>query len=429
MVPEKPSDPLNTMRRGARQWTSSVLIFLGCWLILFQWNFGISDQRIRLDDTVIGIAVIVLALLSFRYTWSRWILAILGIWLQLAPLLIWASSPAAYLNNVVIGILLVAFSVLIPRLEHRVEGPGEKPPGWSYNPSAWIQRVPILILASVCWFITQHMAAFQLGYLKTVWDPFFQPGTVAVLSSNISKMFPLPDAGLGSVAYLVEALTACVGDQSRWRTGPWLVFLFGLLVIPVGLISILLIMLQPLVVGAWCSWCLLTALCMLFMIALTIDEVWAAIQFLWRVRKGKDLWNVFWRGGSIAGTQEEESLRGATVGFRCRYAFRGFTLRWNLILSALVGVWFMFVPWELSLQGHLYAYYILGPLVICVSIIAMAEVVRPLRWVNLLFAVLVIVAIWAVPFSGALAWQHIAIAILIAFFSSIGRRKVSKSGY
>jgi hypothetical protein len=78
---------------------------------------------------------------------------------------------------------------------------------------------------------------------------------------------------------------------------PWLVVAFAFLVIPVGIVSVTLIILQPVVVGFWCSWCLFTALCMLLMIVLTAGELAAVLQLLWEVkRSGKSVWKVFWKG-------------------------------------------------------------------------------------------------------------------------------------
>ena len=65
------------------------------------------------------------------------------------------------------------------------------PPGWSANPSAWSQRLPI------------------------------------------------PDAALGVFGYLLDAVTGAIGRRARWRTLPWMVIGFGLAVGLLGAVSIL----------------------------------------------------------------------------------------------------------------------------------------------------------------------------------------------
>ena len=158
------------------------------------------------------------------------------------------------------------------------------PRGWSYNPSSWPQRAPIIALALVGFFLSRQMAAFELGHITTLSDPFFGIGTERVLTSAVSRAFPIPDAGLGAFAYMIEFLMGFMGDKRRWRTMPWMVTFFGILVVPLGVVSIALIILQPLAVGAWCTPCLAAAAAMIVMIALTLDEVVAMLQFLVQAR-------------------------------------------------------------------------------------------------------------------------------------------------
>jgi hypothetical protein len=93
-----------------------------------------------------------------------------------------------------------------------------------------------------------------------------------------------------------------MGDQRRWRTMPWMVAGFGFVVIPLGIVSIVLVILQPLAVGAWCSLCLFTAGAMLLMIPLSLDEIVAMVQLIRRQKRaGASAWHVFWMGAHLAG--------------------------------------------------------------------------------------------------------------------------------
>jgi len=69
-----------------------------------------------------------------------------------------------------------------------------------------------------------------------------------VPTSTVSKSFPVSDADLGSVISVVELL---MGEPRRWRRMPWMVELFSLLVMSLSSVSVLLIMVQPVAVGAW----------------------------------------------------------------------------------------------------------------------------------------------------------------------------------
>ncbi len=98
-----------------------------------------------------------------------------------------------------------------------------------------------------------------------------------------------------------------MGSQSRWRTMPWMVTFFGILVIPLGLVHIFLVASQPVAVGEWCTFCLLAAAIMLPMIPLQVDEVIAMCQFMVeKKRQGESMWKVFWLGGGVDGGEMDE---------------------------------------------------------------------------------------------------------------------------
>ena len=83
-------------------------------------------------------------------------------------------------------------------------------------------------MAWVGFFGSRYLAAYQLGYIDHVWDPFFGDGTIIVLDSEVSKSFPISDGGLCNVSYTIEALTGYMGMSNRWRTMPWMVAFFGI---------------------------------------------------------------------------------------------------------------------------------------------------------------------------------------------------------
>jgi len=169
------------------------------------------------------------------------------------------------------------------------------PPGWTANPSTWAQRVPIVGLALIGAAIATYLALYQVGWSRTVWEPFFADGSRRVLGSSVSRVLPIPDAALGALGYLADAVAGVIGGRARWRTLPWIVLLFGLAVGPLGAVSILLVILQPVWVGAWCTLCLASALVSLVMIGPAMDEILASLQHLVRVRAaGGSVWRAFW---------------------------------------------------------------------------------------------------------------------------------------
>jgi uncharacterized membrane protein len=162
----------------------------------------------------------------------------------------------------------------------------DTPPGWSYDPSSWRERIPILILATLGFGIATYLALYQLGVVSHVWEPFFGDGSQRVLHSEISRLLPVPDAALGAAGYLVDAVSGVIGGRGRWRTLPWVVIVFGIAVGPLGAVSITLVMIQPLLVHGWCTLCLGSALISVLMIGPAMDEMLASLQYLKRRRAG-----------------------------------------------------------------------------------------------------------------------------------------------
>ncbi len=175
------------------------------------------------------------------------------------------------------------------------------PRPWSYNPSSWGQRVLIALIALVATFIALYLGLYQWGVIDWIWDPLFGNGSVNVLDSEVSheitRWIRIPDAILGVFAYLSDAVFALAGSERRWQDRPWLVILFGIDVIPLGVVSIILVVLQGIAVKYWCFLCLVTACISLVLIILAYDEVVSSCIYLYEIKKRagwKTLWWAFW---------------------------------------------------------------------------------------------------------------------------------------
>ena len=76
---------------------------------------------------------------------------------------------------------------------------------------------------------------------------------------------------------------------------PWIVIIFGIFVVPFGIISIMLIVFQPVLYDNFCTLCLASAAISLAMIGPAVDEVLASMQFMRRARtEGRSTWRIFW---------------------------------------------------------------------------------------------------------------------------------------
>lgn len=168
----------------------------------------------------------------------------------------------------------------------------------NYNPSSWPLRIVIAIIAAFATSIAVYLSLFQWQVYPVVWDPLFGEGTKNVLTSPLSHQFTswirIPDASLGFFAYFSDIVFSLAGSNQRWIDRPWLVILFGIAVIPVGCVSIILVILQGLVVKSWCFLCLITAMTSLVLIFLSYIEVIATIRYLHQLLKLTDLKTTWW---------------------------------------------------------------------------------------------------------------------------------------
>jgi uncharacterized membrane protein len=195
--------------------------------------------------------------------------------------------------------------------------PSAIPPNYDYNPSSWRQRIPICLLAGVAFIIAVYMALYQWELIDDVWDPVFGNQTRLVLDSDVSgdmrRLIGIPDAALGAIAYLGDALFGLAGSSRRWQYRPWLVILFGIDVIPLGVVSAVLVVLQGTVVGSWCFLCIVSAVISLLLVLFAYDEVWTTILYLIRVwkktRSPHLLWQTFW--GEPVPQADEVALQGS----------------------------------------------------------------------------------------------------------------------
>lgn len=387
------------------------------------------------SDVLSGVALAVFGAFSLtrRFSWfAQWAAAFVGIWLLFAPLLFWTPSAGAYANDTLVGTLAITFAVLVPMMpgmsmKAMALGP-DIPPGWDYSPSDWLQRIPIIAMALVGFFIARYLTAYQLGHTDRIWDPFFGDGTARIITSDVSKAWPIADAGLGAAAYMLEALSGAMGSRRRWRTMPWMVAMFGVLVVPLGAISIFFIVIQPIVIGTWCTLCLVTALAMVVMIPYSLDELVAMGQFLLDVRRRREpFWRNFLHGGVMEGGRRMEGseLDQPLPKMAADMLEGGVNYPWTLVLSVLIGVWLMFTRITFGTEGGMAnGDHLVGSLVIVVAFAAFAEVGRPLRFINVLFGVWLLAAPWVLEGANGLAAAGSVLAGLALIVLSLPRGPV-----
>ncbi|MEQ7154195.1 NAD-dependent epimerase/dehydratase family protein [Brevundimonas aurifodinae] len=408
------------------------------------WDPALRNALTGWNDLICGVLIMMFAALSMspRNGWAQWANGALGVWLLGASLLFWAPSAAVYANDMLVGALVVALTMLIPMMPGMsTEGmmdDTDTPPGWSYCPSTYLQRMPIIVMGAIGLVLSRVLTAYQLGHIDGAWEPFFDvPGVLNgaeyIITSDMSKAWPVADGGVGTMIYMIEILMGAMGGRARWRTMPWMVLLFGVIVVPLGVVSIYFIIMQPIAIGTYCTLCLAAGLAMLIMIPYSLDELVAMGQFLvLNKRRGRPVWSAFFRGDALpGGTIDRHPGFGDPLPAAFVSSIRGVNLPWTLVASALIGVWLMFSRASLgSVPPIADSDHLVGALVVTVAIIAMAEVARPLRFLNVLFGLWLIAAPWLLQGSnvtGDVAGMVAGLA-LVALSLPRGRRSQEHYG-
>jgi nucleoside-diphosphate-sugar epimerase len=399
----------------ANRWAHFVNMGLATWLITQPMLIDVGEPLLRLSELILGWSLFLFAAvaLSRRAQWARWVCAAIGAAVMAVPFVFSTANGSAYLSDTLVGALIFGLAVCTkpdpgPSALATHTGP-DAPVGWTYNPSTWSQRLPIIVLALIGLYVSRYLAAYQLHYIPNVWEPFFagsaadpKNGTEEIITSWVSTAWPVSDAAVGGYTYLLEILTGMVGSRTRWRTMPWLVLLFGLMIAPLGIVSIAFIVIQPIVIGTWSTLALIAAAAILIQIPYSLDELLATLQFLRRrVRAGQNWLRVLLVGGTDdmpkadpASTAEDEFDRPPAAILK-EMVGGGVGLPWNLALSAIIGLFLLFTQIILGADGGLAnAHHLIGSLVLTVVSIAAAEVARPVRFINILLGA----ALAIVPF-------------------------------
>ncbi len=172
----------------------------------------------------------------------------------------------------------VVFAVATPQVTRPKGHPRSRS-----DPSRLGKRVLIACLALIGAGVAGRLAVFQMGWTGAPWEPLFGDGTRRVLESRFSRALPFPDAGLGFVAYIAEAVAVLLGGALRERRRPWAVYVYAAIAASMAIGSVGLVVLQVAFVRALCTLCLFSAF-LSFVLVIPAATEFAAT---WRVRNSR----------------------------------------------------------------------------------------------------------------------------------------------
>lgn len=139
------------------------------------------------------------------------------------------------------------------------------------------------------------------------------------------------------------------------------------------------------------------------------------IQFLNQSRKeGKSVWRTFWRGGNVAGVTEDPR-EDRKQAWNIPSMVWGVTHSWNLILAIVIGIWLMFSPDVLGGSKTLAdSNHLTGALIVTFSFIALSEVGRITRFLNLFVGLWLVIGTWFLgPTELFTIWNAVIMGIVL----------------
>ena len=213
-----------------------------------------------------------------------------------APLLFWAPTAAGYLNDTLVGMLVIGFAVLVP------PEPGVSPLAATTGPddAARLELQSVDLDTAPADHRARARRAAGLALSRRLPARPRRQRVGAVLRRRTRP----EERHRGD--HHVERVAGVAGARrrtrrahlSRWRSSPassarggagarcrgWCCC-SGSMIVPLGVVSIFFIIIQPIWIGTWCTLCLIAAAAMLVQIPYSLDELVATRQFLWRRKR------------------------------------------------------------------------------------------------------------------------------------------------
>jgi uncharacterized membrane protein len=148
-----------------------------------------------------------------------------------------------------------------------------------------VRRTSVSALAAAGFADALYMLAYHGGLIRSLRCPFFGEGCNKVGRSAHAVHFGVPNAAAGAVAYAGMAAAALWAGDHPPGDRPLPQLGLGALATAAGAASAYLTWEQPTKVGAWCFWCLSSAVINAAVFALSIGDTLRAARSIARKRK------------------------------------------------------------------------------------------------------------------------------------------------
>ncbi len=148
-------------------------------------------------------------------------------------------------------------------------------------------------------------------------------------------------------------------------------------------------------------------------------------------RRGRPFWRSFFKGDALPGSGEDKQPGfDSDLGGTITSATRGVTVPWTLVGSAAVGLWLMFSRLAFGTEPPMAdSDHLVGALIVTVAVMAMAEVARPLRFINVALGLWLIASPWLLIGAAPLASGASVVTGILLIGLSLPRGPRSKEHY
>ncbi|WP_100934880.1 SPW repeat domain-containing protein [Candidatus Chlamydia corallus] len=382
--------------------------FLGVLLLCSPNTLNYAQVDAIFSDRLCGFLLIFLAIASLIKRSLLWLGAPLGIWVTLFACVA-GRSPTIFANDTLIGFAILAVVCISPTRPEALEVGPTLPEGFSYNPSAGGRRAAVLFLSLLGWLEARYLTAASLG-----------------IASKSSKFLLLYSSIM--TVYSLLVVLSLAGSERRWHTRPKIVIATALALIGVIILTLLPIILHELRHDCWLCLCLTIEPA--FAVVFAYDETRATLRYISQFLGDK---RALARASFFGSEYYKHTLsweERTVLPLRKAYkqAFEGISFPINQLLAIVIAAIFVKVNSTMSLPTFSKNFLnICCWFIIVLFILAFAESLRHLRWMNLIFAAAILLspALFHIPLESPMFLPTIITGFILIVLS-IGKIQRNK---
>lgn len=276
------------------------------------------------------------------------------------------------------------------------------PPGWEVNPSTPGQRAPIVALGLAGLVASAIACAHAWRFTLELWEPF----PVVTRNGWTVPAVPVPGPELDLAAFVAIVVLALVGRSDRWRSRSGWTIAANLVVLMTAVSSVLRWSMQFALSGSTSSVFFFTTAVATALIPLSADEMYAALVHRRCAARARA------RAEAQEGETDYLGPKHMQLGTRAS-DWTGYA---SGSVGVLLGLWLVLMAPNV---GGIAAVHerIAGIAIIVIAATSLAQVARPVRWLNAAIGLALLVAPLVYPYSMRGAYHAVLVGLFLAMVS------------